>query len=173
MAFFVSAVVRLKSQTASLRRSLRCVRSGVDKAPSCSRQPGSLPRLHANSTGLPGFVRILCISPRLPPSLPTTSVERNAKGYSRPSTAQVCRFAQTEQSSDRFITWAARIILRHRSFLLSINKSAIFLENYSSIASLDIPKFALALRFSGGHQPFPKIQQWFHPLLAVINKGLH
>ncbi|HYT46623.1 MAG TPA: hypothetical protein VEP90_30130, partial [Methylomirabilota bacterium] len=36
-------------------------------------------------------------------------------------TAQVCRFAQTEHLSDRFITWAARIIHRRRSFLLSIN----------------------------------------------------
>src|SRR5258708_4361038 len=41
MALFVSAVVRLKSQTVSLRRSLRRVRSGVDKAPSCDLTPGS------------------------------------------------------------------------------------------------------------------------------------
>src|SRR5438876_11029373 len=41
MALFVSAVVRLKSQTVSLRRSLRRVRSGVDNAPSCELTPGS------------------------------------------------------------------------------------------------------------------------------------
>jgi hypothetical protein len=58
-----------------------------------------------------------------PPSLPTTSVDQNAKAYSHPPTAQSCDFPQTEQSSDRFINWAARIILRHRSFLLSINMS--------------------------------------------------
>jgi hypothetical protein len=92
----------------------------IKRHPANSRQV-ALPHLHANSTGLPGFVRILRISPRLPPSLPTTSVDRNAKVYPCTPTAQVCRFAQTEQSSDRFITWAARIILRHRSFLLSIN----------------------------------------------------
>lgn len=38
---FVSAVVSIKRQTISLRRSLRRVHSGVDKAPPCSRQPGS------------------------------------------------------------------------------------------------------------------------------------
>src|SRR5579859_7198738 len=61
-----------------------------------------------------------------PPSLPTTSVDQNAKAYSHPPTAQSCDFPQTEQSSDRFINWAARIILRHRSFLLSINTNNVF-----------------------------------------------
>src|SRR6266567_3991054 len=40
MAFFVSAVVSIKRQTVSLHRSLRRVRSGVDKAPSCELTPG-------------------------------------------------------------------------------------------------------------------------------------
>jgi len=36
-------------------------------------------------------------------------------------TAHGCPLPQTEQTSDWFITWAARTILRHRSLLLSIN----------------------------------------------------
>ena len=75
---------------------------------------------HGGGEGLPGFVRILGILPRLPLSLPPTSVEQNAKAYVHPP-PQACVFRQTEQSSDRFINWAARIILRRRSFLLSIN----------------------------------------------------
>ncbi|MGZ3623903.1 MAG: hypothetical protein ACXWPG_12390, partial [Ktedonobacteraceae bacterium] len=55
----------------------------IKRHPANSRRV-ALPHLHANSTGLSGFVRILRISPRLPPSLPTTSVDRNAKGFPRP-----------------------------------------------------------------------------------------
>src|SRR6266705_4800840 len=62
---FVSAVVSIKSHPANSRQV-------------------ALPHLHANSTGLPGFVRILRLSPRLPPSLPTTSVDQKAKEYLRP-----------------------------------------------------------------------------------------
>jgi hypothetical protein len=138
---FVSAVVRLKSQTLSLRETRSDVSAvvSIKSHPANSRQV-ALPRLHANSTGLPGFVRILGISPRLPPSLPTTSVDQNAKAYSHPPTAQVCRFAQTEQSSDRFIKWAAKIILRHRSFLLSINTHGL--------------PYALHALGIAGHAPF-------------------
>ena len=121
MAFFVSAVVRLKSQTASLRRSLRCVRSGVDKAPSCSRQPDSPSpppcQLHRAIRLRSHPSHFASTAPFTPHHLSRSKCE----GVSPYPTAQVCRFAQTEQSSDRFITWAARIILRHRSFLLSIN----------------------------------------------------
>jgi hypothetical protein len=69
-SLFCPQWARLVRQTVSLRRSLRWVRSGRDKAPSCSRQPGSPCPLPANSTGLPGFVRILHILPRLPPPPP-------------------------------------------------------------------------------------------------------
>ncbi len=122
MAFFVSAVVRLKSQTASLRRSLRCVRSGVDKAPSCELTPGSPSpppcQLHRAIRLRSHPSHFASTAPFTPHHLSRSKCE----GVSPSPTAQVCRFAQTEQSSDRFITWAARIILRHRSFLLSINR---------------------------------------------------
>src|SRR5216684_1063025 len=59
---FVSAVVSIKSHPANSRQV-------------------ALPHLHANFTGLPSFVRLLRISPRLPPSLPTTSVDQNAKSF--------------------------------------------------------------------------------------------
>src|SRR5207245_924945 len=86
----------------------------------------ALPHLHANSTGLSGFVRILRISPRLPPphSPPPHSIKMRRRTPT-PPTAHVCVSPQTEQSSDRFISRAAGIILRHRSFLLSINKCFI------------------------------------------------
>jgi len=41
MAFLVSAVVLIKRQMVSLRRPRSRVRRGLDKTPSCSRQPGS------------------------------------------------------------------------------------------------------------------------------------
>src|SRR6266699_6810823 len=51
MALFVSAVVSIKRHPARVSQV-------------------ALPHLHANSTGLPGFVRILGISPRLPSLAP-------------------------------------------------------------------------------------------------------
>src|SRR3989440_6739956 len=82
MALFVSAVVRLKSQTVSLRRSLRRVRSGVDKAPSCELTPGSPSpppcQLHRaiRLRSHPSHFASTASS-----SLPTTSVDQNAKAY--------------------------------------------------------------------------------------------
>src|SRR5207245_3467161 len=86
----------------------------------------ALPHLHANSTGLSGFVRILRISPRLPPphSPPPQSIKMRRRTPT-PPTAHVCVSPQTAQSSDRFISRAAGIILRHRSFLLSINSASL------------------------------------------------
>src|SRR5436190_23439087 len=122
MAFFVSAVVSIKRQTVSLHRSLRRVRSGVDKAPSCELTPGrpSPPpcQLHRATRLRSHPSHFASTAPFHSP--PPQSIKMR-RGISTPTTAQVCRFPQPEQSSDRFITWAARIILRHRSFLLSIN----------------------------------------------------
>lgn len=89
----------------------------------------ALPHLPANSTGLPSFVRILCILPRLPPphSPPPQSIKMQRCTPTSP-TAHMCVFPQTDQSSDPFITWAAEIILRHRSFILSINSIAFLHE---------------------------------------------
>ena len=112
----------------------------IKRHPANSRQV-ALPHLHANSTGLPGFVRILRLSPRLPPSLPTTSVDQNVKVYTRLPTAHVCRFAHTEQSSDRFITWAARIFSRQRSLILSINRLPIT-EVYKRLQPEDAQRLA-------------------------------
>src|SRR6266704_1286856 len=70
---FVSAVVSIKSHPANSRQV-------------------ALPHLHANFTGLPSFVRLLRISPRLPPSLPTTSVDQNAKAYSHHPHSSSLRF---------------------------------------------------------------------------------
>src|SRR2546421_7210163 len=122
MALFVSAVVRLKSQTVSLRRSLRRVRSGVDKEPSCELTPGhpSPPpcQLHRATRLRSHPSHFASTAPFHSPPPQSITMRRR---ISTPTTAQVCRFTQTEQSSDLFITWAARLILRHRSFLLSIN----------------------------------------------------
>src|SRR5439155_27035867 len=94
----------------------------IKRHPANSRQV-AFSHLHANSTGLPGFVRILRISPRLPSLAPHHLSRSKCEGVLPPPTAQACDFPQTQQSSDRFINWAARIILRRRSFLLSINRS--------------------------------------------------
>src|SRR5437899_8372233 len=121
MALFVSAVVRLKSQTVSLRRSLRRVRSGVEKAPSCELTPGSPSpppcQLH-RATRLRSHPSPFASTAPFPPHHLSRA---KGEGVPPPPTAQVCRFAQREHSSDRFITWEARIILRPCSFLLSIN----------------------------------------------------
>jgi hypothetical protein len=145
MALFVSAVVRLKSQTVSLRRSLRRVRSGVDKAPSCELTPGSPSpppcQLH-RATRLRSHPSHFA-STALPRSPPPQSIKMRRRTPT--PTAQVCRFTQTEHSSGRFITWAARIILRRRSFILSINnwpttctRSTIFCSRDGAIADKDV-----------------------------------
>ena len=119
---FVSAVVPIMRQ-AILCSLLRLVRSGGDKTPACSCQPGSPSsppcQLHrAYPASLASFAfRLDC-----PSSLPITSVDQNAKGYSLSPHGSRLLFPQTEQAPNRFITWAARIILRRRSFLLSINR---------------------------------------------------
>src|SRR5205085_1937902 len=106
----------------SARDSLRHVRSGVDKAPSCELtlgRPSPPPcQLHRATQLRSHPSHFASTAPfHSPPPQPI----KMRRCISTPTTAQVCRFAQTELSSDRFITWAARIILRHRSFLLSIN----------------------------------------------------
>src|SRR5713101_7223157 len=58
---------------------------------------------------------------------PNTPIEETASALDQLVQAGKIRYVgvsnyNAEQSSDRFITWAARIILRHRSFLLSINR---------------------------------------------------
>src|SRR5215467_10890773 len=75
MVFVLSAVVCIK------RQPLCCVGRGLAKTPSCSRQPGSPSPLPTNSTGLPGFVRILRTLPRLPPppSSPPQSIKRRRR----------------------------------------------------------------------------------------------
>ena len=104
---------------------LFCVRSGVDKAPSCELTPGrpSPPpcQLHRATRLRSHPSHFASTAPFHSP--PPQSIKMR-RCISTPTTAQVCRFTQTEQSSDLFITWAARIILRHRSFLLSINMVA-------------------------------------------------
>src|SRR5947208_13253606 len=65
MAFFVSAVVSIKRHPARVSRV-------------------ALPHLHANSTGRPGFVRILRISPRLPLFIPHHLSRSKCEGVSPP-----------------------------------------------------------------------------------------
>jgi hypothetical protein len=122
MAFLVSAVVSIKRQMVSLRRPRSGVRSGLDQTPSCSRQPGSPSpppcQLHQATRLRSHPSHFASAAPFTPP--PPQSIKMRRRIPAPP--AQACVFPQTEQSSDHFINWAPRIILRHRSFLLSINK---------------------------------------------------
>src|SRR5712691_8935886 len=104
----------------------RPVRSGVDKAPSCELTLGSpCPppcQLH-RATRLRSPPSHFASTAPLP-SPPPQSIKMRRRTPTPP--APICDFPHTEQSSDPFITWAARIILRHRSFLVSINRRSIY-----------------------------------------------
>ena len=118
----MSAVVSIKRQTVSLHGPLRYVRSGLDKAPSCELMLGSPSpppcQLH-RATQLRSHP-LHFASTASPHSPPPQSIKMQRCTPTSP-TAHMCVFPRTDQSSDPFITWAAGIILRYRSFILSIN----------------------------------------------------